>query len=302
MKKIFKILIILSVSSTPLLSSAAVFGVDKNNISPSDSSELFLDVYVDTEGEAINTFAGELFIPDFIQVKKIYYGNSIINTWIQTPEYINNSIIFSGVVPGGFERDVNPLSKLGTKGLLFQALVSIENREELEQGKGEKELLFLSAEAFLNDGEGTSAKVKFKEIDVTKSVGGSSYEVPVVTDRLSPESINYEISRDRSIFNNKYFVSFYSEDRHSGVNRYEICESWLPLPYPYTCIGKWYEASSPYLLTDQSLRSDIYIKIYDVENNVYTKVIYPKHSSVLYTFYLIGIILLLVFYKYYIKR
>ena len=76
-------------------------------------------------------------------------------------------------------------------------------------------------------------------------------------DSTLPEDFQPEIGQDFSIFEGKYFLSFATTDKTSGINYFEIKE------------GKkeWKKALSPYLLEDQELKSVIQVKAVDKAGN-----------------------------------
>jgi len=76
-------------------------------------------------------------------------------------------------------------------------------------------------------------------------------------DTTPPEHFEALISRDPSLFNNQYFVSFFTTDKGSGVARYEVREG----------DRDFLRAQSPHLLLDQSLESVIQIKAVDKAGN-----------------------------------
>jgi hypothetical protein len=73
------------------------------------------------------------------------------------------------------------------------------------------------------------------------------------------------------MFNGKYFVIFNTRDIGSGIDRYEILES--PLYFSMSDLESrddllWRDIASPGILSDQSRRSHIYIRVYDYAGNV----------------------------------
>jgi len=90
-------------------------------------------------------------------------------------------------------------------------------------------------------------------------------------DSTPPEQFKPEIGKDPAIFEGKYFLSFATIDKTSGIDHYEVFEK----------TGKnkeWFEkAESPYLLKDQSLKSQILIKAVDkAGNEQISQIIPPK--------------------------
>ena len=85
-----------------------------------------------------------------------------------------------------------------------------------------------------------------------------------VKDTEPPESFVPEISRDELIANGKWFVVFVTQDKASGIDRYEIKESRQKI---LTFFSRWRVAESPYVLQDQELRSYVFVKAVDKNGN-----------------------------------
>jgi len=78
-----------------------------------------------------------------------------------------------------------------------------------------------------------------------------------MVDTTPPEEFPLEISQEPSIFEGKYFLSFATTDKTSGIDHYEVREGK----------GDWKIAEIPYLLKDQSLKSKISAKAVDKAGN-----------------------------------
>src|SRR3989344_1889171 len=98
------------------------------------------DLMLDTKNEEINAIEGRMMFPaDFLELKEIRDGNSIVNFWIEKPKQQNDAIIFSGITPGGFK---------GSEALIFSAVF-----EAKRGGIGYLEIK--NARALRNDGNGS---------------------------------------------------------------------------------------------------------------------------------------------------
>ena len=89
-----------------------------------------------------------------------------------------------------------------------------------------------------------------------------------------------EPSKDRNP-SNKYWISFNTTDKQTGIDHYEIMEE------PLTQFGSfqwgradapWIEERSPYVLDDQSLNSIIRVKAIDKAGNEYIANLIPDES------------------------
>ena len=80
-------------------------------------------------------------------------------------------------------------------------------------------------------------------------------------DATPPEEFKPEIGKAPAVFEGKYFLSFATIDRMSGVAHYEISETRNQKQ------EAWKVGESPYLLEDQGLRSIIKVKAVDKAGN-----------------------------------
>jgi ATP-dependent Zn protease len=92
------------------------------------------------------------------------------------------------------------------------------------------------------------------------------------------------------LFDNNYFVVFSTVDKGSGIDHFEIKETYTGLD------GHFVVGSSPYVLKDQSLNKNIYIKAVDKNGNIRLSKINAQNHLVIFIIYVfVGIIILLCF-------
>lgn len=256
----------------PFSSDAAqiFFGVHEKNIGL--NSKMEMGVFLNTGGEPINAIEGEIIFPaDFFEFQGIYNGNSLLTFWIKQPVLISQGVVsFSGIVPGGFA---------GPKGYLFSIILKTKQRGEslIISSNNEKILL--------NDGDGSEAKITKAPMGLNIIEQSPQETFTPLYDSISPESFMPQISKDKNIFDGKYFLAFTTQDKISGIDHYEIMEypqfgSFKGLFYK----KQWIMAESPYLLQDQTLRSVVYIKAVDRAGNervlkVKTKYFLPLYKN-----------------------
>jgi hypothetical protein len=112
-----------------------------------------------------------------------------------------------------------------------------------------------------NDGQGTAIAVTTagRTISVTIAANASPGVLAGPIPRFTvPEMFTPVIATSSDIYGGKYFLVFSTTDKGSGINYYDATE--VPAG---TAIGEhslWVTVTSPYLLQDQSLSSDIYIR------------------------------------------
>lgn len=246
--------------------------VDKNKFIPNE--DFLVQIYLDTQDISINAVEGVVAFPtDFLELKEIRDGNSAINFWVERP-YVSSdrSILFSGITTGGLS-----LSKMYLFSLIFKT-----------KKIGDGTIAFEGVKILKNDGMGTQVPVTTNSFifNISKISDGS---VPVdltLKDEIPPEDFVPFLDRNSVIFDGKYFISFSTTDKGSGIDHFEVKESFLNIG------GKYSIAESPYLLSDQTLKNTIYIKAVDKAGN--EKIVKISAQNPLYMFVLcvaFGIIL-----------
>lgn len=237
-----------------------------------------IDIILDTEGESINAVEGSVVFPRAVLgIKEISDGNSIISFWIQKPKLnLDNKISFSGIIAGGYNGKGRVFS------IVFQAL---------EQGN-----ISVAAEnlkVLLNDGQGTEAKIKTKSllVAIRSSISGSSW-VPLA-DKEPPENFEIYLSNDVSVFGGKWFAVFSSQDKNSGIRGYEVAEKKQSI-FDFLKPFNWNSAESPYVLKDQELKSDIFVRAIDNVGNQRVEHLAAANSVKWYENWLVWIIIIVI--------
>lgn len=199
-------------------------------------------VTIDTHGEEINALEGTLVLPEDMHINRIGTGSSTILMWMAKPYYEEREINFAGVTPGGFS-GVQPLFAL--HGTFYP--------------KDLNKVTFDNVRALKNDGTGEQVLVDLSVV-----------MIPFRADSVAPENFVPIIESNSSMFDGAYFIVFTTQDKESGVARYEIREGWF---------GSWREAESPYLLVHQNLDRNIYVKVRDHAGNERVVVVPAVHSN-----------------------
>lgn len=248
------ILILCVLSSVVLFSSPAIAAEISVNSGSKGSvgvpSQFQVSVILNTQGDAINAVRGKVsFPPSLLGIREIEDGNSIINLWIQQPALgSDGEISFSGITTSGYK---------GESGVLFSVVFQTK-------GVGTGSISVDSAQALINDGNGTAAQVSVSPLQISVEGGTSSSSTTMPVNTVLPDVFSPEISRSPDIFGNKWFVSFVAQDKGPGIDHYEIMETRDPL---FKAFSTWVVAKSPYVLSDQSLKSYIFIKAIDKAGN-----------------------------------
>lgn len=243
------------------------------------NQEFQADIVLNTEGEVINAVEGSILFPeDSLWLVEAIDGNSIINFWIERPALKSHGkVVFSGIVPGGY---------VGDRAHLFSLV--FKTRKE---GYGAIE--FQGVRVLKNDGIGTSAETKISNVQFFASGQSprSQLSDPKMKDTERPESFVPEIAKNPALFDERWFVVFATQDKASGIDRYEVKESRQMMVSVFV---KWIPAESPHVLADQELRSFVWIKAVDKAGNERIIKIEPKHPLAWYENYEKWIIIIVI--------
>ncbi len=279
---ILPILIILGIFSCTHVHAAEIFfGSTGREIGVGQFVEI--GVFLNTQNESINAFEGEVEYPlDMLEVIQVRDANSIISLWVQKPDVgTPGKIVFAGIIPGGYQ---------GDRGMIFSFIAQVQKPGEIRVTTARESVL-------RSDGSGTPASITRAPLLLLGDTGTSTTPYYPPYDPDQPESFLPTIGQNPTLFDGQYFIAFATQDKGSGISHYEIAEErryiWQKL---FSRTPGFTIAESPYLLTDQKLRSTIYIKAVDNEGNERIVEVPPTHI-LWYEKYLIwcilGVVLLL---------
>jgi len=225
--------------------SAAQFMIETDRSAVAPGSELTAKVNIDTEGETLNAFEGELLFPkDLLEISNVREGSSIVTVWLDKPKLIGSSLIsFSGITPGGFR---------GEHGFLF----SVAFRAKAE---GVGLLALQSVNALKNDGSATPARVSIVTPHFTVSKKTPTSAPLEIVDTTPPEPFKLEIIQNTDAFSGKNVLVFLAQDKQSGVEHYDVCEGLF---------APCFRAESPYVLKRQGADAFIVVRAVDQFGNV----------------------------------
>ena len=257
---------------------------------PTQAAELFLQsnidalpigynmevgLFINTEAKNINALEGELILPShLLAVDKIKINNSIINFWVEKPELKNNKIKFSGIIPGGYN---------GTDGQVLALVL-----RSISEGQGL--IVMDDIVVLLNDGQGTEIDTNLINLPITVSQSVDAPEMILTEeDNDPPETFQPLIDKIPAIGSDNYLLIFTTQDKGSGIDRYEVKEGWR----------SWKIATSPYILKNQKLNSKIFIKAIDEAGNERVITITTPEYGLSYkniSFFAIIILVILILY------
>ncbi len=199
--------------------------------------------------EQINAIDGELlFDAEVVNVKEISTGGSIFTIWARTPVFSNASgkIIFAGGTPNGIKQD----------GLVFKIIFTAKQEGVTTFSVSPNTNLYL------NDGQGTISRpiLNKGELSVQGGVSATStnaWQQELENDKIGPVDLSLVIGRDPAVFNGKYFLTITAKDEQSGLDHFEVKEG----------DRGFIRTESPYVLQDQSLKSDLIVLAVDKAGN-----------------------------------
>ncbi len=233
-------------------SFAAEFSfIDAKGIGPLVAEDgLMVDLILDTQGENINALEGTIIFPtDLLELKRVDDGGSIVNYWINRPDFKDDN--FAGIIPAGFNGRAKVLS------LIF----------EVKAG-GNDIIDLTDARVLLNDGKASDAVLGIKDFPFQFPNGASIADDTLVKDELDtdpPEEFNILFTKDENLFDGQYVLIFATQDKGSGVAYYAVNEG-----------EGFYEAQSPYVLSEQGLSQGVIVRAFDKAGNFREETFDPK--------------------------
>jgi hypothetical protein len=239
------IVVLVLAFAAPCIMHAAALRVTVDNNAVSIGEPIHVDVSLDTQGKTVNTIQSEILIPEnLFRVAAVNDGASIVSFWIAPPTASSSGEIdLAGIVPGGYSGPAGPI-------VSFTLM-------PLTSGNGN--ITIATATVLANDGLGSVLPVTLAGADI--SVTSSTYAGSSTMENFSaiaPDLFTPVITSDPNLFNGAFFLVFSTVDKGSGIDRYEVLEA--PTNPLSRITPSWQVATSPYLLRDQSLSSNIYVR------------------------------------------
>ena len=240
----------------PFSVSAASLYIDpaKGTYGPGDTFVAM--VRVDNQGECINAAHIEITYPtDRLRAVDFGRGGSVFSLWVEEPKIdTDKSIVtFSGGIPGGYCGKIQ--GDPGESNVLGKIVFTVLKTEAADA----QIRIAPASVVYLNDGLGTQAKVATRVSDITLVATSVAPQNPWITevgsDIIPPDAFTVEVQSTEGVFGGEYYIVFSTVDKQSGVDHFEIFEK-----------GVWKRVTSPYKLSDQSLRG-IRVKAIDKAGN-----------------------------------
>jgi hypothetical protein len=234
-----------------------------------------VNIRIKTDSECVNAIRAEIrFNPKELKVIDWSSGQSLISLWTESPriDHEKGIITFSGGIPGGYCGRV--VGDPGLTNIFGKIIFSTPSSLQKESTPFFTNINFENVEVLLNDGMGGNADAKWRgtQISVVNKREGviNEWLTEVKSDTIAPELFSINIYRDPKIREGKYFIIWFTTDKQSGIDHYEVMETnpWKFGFFPNTDREMtWVPAESPYILKDQNLRSKILVKVVDKTGN-----------------------------------
>ena len=261
MKRFLFLVGMVTALTTPTLAYAATLSFSMQEASVSIGEPFVVSVILDTEN-AVNAVEAVLAIPSGFEFQSASDGNTIVSLWVERPRYDRETrwLAVSGIIPGGF---------LGTGQLLKFTLKA--------EATGSIALSFdrTRTAVYRNSPDGTPESTTLRSLMLNVKVGTTAPIIPVA-DTEPPEAFTPVVTRDPLVYDGAWTLLFATQDKGSGIARYEVSES--PSRQTYSNKLGWTKAESPYRLAGEMPARYIYVRAVDEQGNIRTALYTPAYS------------------------
>lgn len=259
------------------VSAATLSASTGNAVSAKDTA--IIDVYLNTEGEVLNSVDGSVVLSDThngnFEVKELSTVNSKFTMWARKPSLSSGGVVsFVGGTPGGIQ---------GEKVLMFKLVVKINDA-------GDFTIAPRDLTAYLNDGLGTSRQITKNSstisVSTAREIPQDSWKQIISNDNVAPLPFTITMIHDSNLYGGKKYLSFETIDQESGISYYQVKEGDLPAV----------RTGTEYLLNDQNGSSDVVVTAYDKAGNFQVAIYSPEKST---NWMIVGAILVFIVVLYF---
>ena len=281
---IHKLFIIGGIVLISISSGIAVFSASLQIVAPSSASingEPFtVSIFLNTEGQPVSAIGGVLsFDSSLVSVERITTQGSAVPLWIQQPKVLDESIqqattsiVFEGMMPGGFTGVRSPYYKDVRPGSLFTVLLKPK-----QEGIARISLHDIELHAFDKDGTLllVSPVTSIVEIPKQSTVYPSTEKQPLY---VTSDTLEVAVRREQLIENNSWYLVVHEDQTARPVQSMYIVEADTFDPQNVQ-VADWNRLETIYILKHQDRSKYIHVKVvYD--NDIYTiKTIPPVENS-----------------------
>jgi hypothetical protein len=214
-------------------------------------STFYIPVQFERGPEIINVIEGSIRIPQGITVEHIDTTGSSLRVFAHGPtlDLSQGTIEFTGGTPQGIEE---------ATGTLFV----IQARAD---SVGTYTILPRSVSAYEHNGEGTQVGITVPAVTVTVRDDG---EVEERASEGASTPLVTAIGKEETLFEGKWFVTFYGGESGAMIDRYEVKEGWF---------GKTVSAERYHVLRDQGRSATLFVTAVDANGNTVSTRIAPEN-------------------------
>lgn len=264
-------------------------------------SELFrgdaieLSIRLDTDesiDECINAVDAVITYSESIVPIDVSIGNSIFSMWVERPtiNQAERTITFAGGIPNGYcgrvVGDPRLTNTLATIIMRSPGFTIGGASTEVESGDIATVQFTEATTAYLNDGLGTRADLTTyaAQLQLNRNAGPGivdPWRDAVGQDTIPPEPFTIYLDKDTRAFSGRYYISFNTTDKQTGIDSYQVMEEPLSEFNSFNwgrADAPWITTRSPYVLKDQSLNSIIRVRALDKAGNEYIATLLPEES------------------------
>ena len=206
-------------------------------------SPILLPVVFTAGDESVNVVEGSITIPEGMTIEHLDTSGSAFPLFASGPTYMPSSRTVE--FTAGSESNI---------GAHEVALVFVI------QARAEKEAMYEvspgTIAAYASDGAGTKIAVAAHPTQV--SVGAKGSVQVDAFPKGAPQTLLAEIGKEDSLFEGKWFLTFFGGAQGAPVARYEIREGWWRFPV---------SADRYYVLKDQARRTTLFVTAIDTNGN-----------------------------------
>lgn len=278
---------LLSVSVT----YAATLSIDPDTKTVGPGDTFVVTLRLDTApDECVNAVTAEILYPkDWMNASAVSKGESLMSLWVDEPSVDREAgrVFMSGGIPAGYCGRVQ--GDPGKTNIIAKIIFSIPGNMiggKVATGPITLPITFGPGTTVLeNDGFGTPAALTLHDAAYVRELNSQGLKNEwldiVHTDNIKPDLFTISVEQHESTFEGKHFIVFSATDKQSGIHHYEIMEDDpenLGFVYGRKVKSSFITGTSPYVLTDQLLKSRITVRAFDHAGNTQEAVLAPKNG------------------------
>lgn len=240
-------------------------------------------------GECVNVVDAVITYSPNILPLDVSLGRSIFSVWVEEPTINTDdrTITFAGGIPNGYCGRIQGDPRLTNviADIIFRSPgMTIGGDVEKDDSTARVEFTD-QTRVFLNDGAGTEAQLATSPVSIELSDRTGQVSDPwralVDADEVPPQPFSISLDQDEKAFGQRYFITFGTTDKQTGIDHYEVMEEPLDASDLFTwgsATAPWIKTRSPYVLKNQTLNSTIRVKAIDKAGNEYIATLVPDEA------------------------